>query len=41
MVEIYKNKELINKKMLEVGVVIIYLRYLNNCKGNREKLEAV
>ncbi|MDE5099254.1 MAG: thermonuclease family protein [Trichodesmium sp. St16_bin4-tuft] len=38
--EIYKNKELINKKMLEAGAAIIYPRYLNNCKGNREKLEA-
>ena len=37
--EIYKNEELINEKMLEVGAAIIYPRYLNNCKGNREKLE--
>ena len=36
--EIYKNEELINKKMLEVGAAIIYPRYLNNCKGNRRKL---
>ena len=38
--EIYKNEELINEKMLEAGAAIIYPRYLNNCKGNREKLEA-
>ena len=38
--EIYKNEELINEKMLEAGAEIIYPRYLNNCKGNREKLEA-
>ena len=38
--EIYKNEELINKKMLEKGATIIYPIYLNNCKGNKEKLEA-
>ena len=38
--EIYKNEELINEKMLEAGAAIIYPRYLNNCKGNREKLDA-
>ena len=35
--EIYKNEELINEKMLEAGAAIIYPRYLNNCKGNREQ----
>ena len=38
--EIYKNEELINKKMLEAGAAIIYPKYLNNCQGNRRKLTA-
>ena len=37
--ETYKNEKLINEKMLEAGAAIIYPRYLNNCKGNRKKLD--